>query len=231
MIPHNPLLVALGGRSAEDAVRLAGRLAPHVGGFVVGTELLMGPGPGVVGAIARIGPVAVDAKLHELPEIAARAALRLGEYGARWVTVHASGGAVMLAAAVEGMETGSGGNGGILATSVLTSLDAAALAETGLGNRPGKLVARLAKIAAGAGAEGVVCSPKELGDVVQVAPGLVRVAAGIRGEGAGIDDHRRVASAEEARRRGADLLIVGRPIIASPDPVEAAASLAGRLAR
>lgn len=230
MIPANPLVVMLAGRSAEEVVRLAGRLRPHVGGFAVGSDLLHGPGPGLVGAVARLGPVFADAKLHDVPSMVERAARRLAEYGARWVSAHASGGPEMLLAAVAGTQAGSGGGAGVLATTVLSSLDAAALAATGLGNRPGKLVARLAKIAAGAGVEGVVCSPKEVGDVVQVAPDLLRVAVGIRPDAGEYDEHRRVAPAAEARRRGAHLVVVGRPVTAAPDPEEAAAALAARLA-
>lgn len=118
---------------------------------------------------------------------------------------------------------------GILAVTVLTSLDAPSLATLGLGNRPGRLVARLAKAAAAAGVEGIVCSARELGDVAQVAPGLVRVTPGIRPDGSTGDDQRRVATPEEAVERGADYLVVGRPITAAADPEKAAADLAIRL--
>jgi orotidine-5'-phosphate decarboxylase len=226
----SPIIVALDVPSATDAVTLAQAVAPHVRGFKVGLALLHGPGPGVIGALARIGPVMVDAKLHDIPTQAAAAAFRLGEYGARWVTAHASGGLQMLEAAIEGLAEGSSGTAGILGETVLTSLDAAALASTGLGERPGKLVARFAKLSLAAGAEGVVCATKELGDVAQVAPDLVRVTSGIRPDGPLDDDQRRVATPEEAMQRGADLLVVGRPIIAAKNPVAAAEALASRVA-
>jgi len=226
----SPIIVALDVPSATEAVALAQAVAPYVGGFKVGLALLHGPGPGVIGALARIGPVMVDAKLHDIPTQAAAAAFRLGEYGARWVTAHASGGSEMLEAAVAGLADGSSGTAGILGETVLTSLDAAALASTGLGERPGKLVARFAKLSAAAGAEGVVCATKELGDVAQVAAGLVRVTSGIRPDGSLDDDQRRVATPEEALQRGADLLVVGRPIIAAQDPVAAAEALSSRVA-
>jgi orotidine-5'-phosphate decarboxylase len=224
----NPIIVALDVPSAEEAVRLAHRLAPHVRGFKVGLGLLHGPGPGVVGALAQLGEVFADAKLHDIPSQVERAARRLGEYGARWVTVHASGGVEMMQAARSGLESRSK-IGGILAVTVLTSLDAPSLAALGLGNRPGRLVSRLAKAAAAAGVEGIVCSARELGDVAQVAPGLVRVTPGIRPDGPTEDDQRRVATPEEALERGADLLVVGRPITGAADPEEAAATLAIRL--
>ena len=227
----SPVIVALDVPTAAEAVSLATRLAPHVGGFKVGLALLHGPGPGIVGALARIGPVLADAKLHDIPSQAAAAAARLGEYGARWVTAHAAGGREMLEAAAAGLAAGSAGSGGILGETVLTSLDAPALASLGLGDRPGKLVARLARTCAAAGLEGVVCGTKELGDVAQVAPDLLRVVPGIRPAGPlEGDDQRRTATPEEARRRGADYLVVGRPIVAAPDPVAAAEALAAAVA-
>lgn len=224
-----PLLVALDLPTAEEAVRLAARLAPVVGGFKVGLELLMGPGPAVVAAVRELGrPVFVDAKLHDIPNTVERAARALGRLGARWVTVHAAGGDAMVAAAVAGLSEGSGGAlAGVLAVTVLTSLDAAALTRVGFQGTPARQVTRLARVAAAAGAEGVVCSVRELGDVSQVAPDLLRVTPGIRPEGTrGKDDQVRIATPEEAIRRGADLLVVGRPITRHPDPVAAAEAIA-----
>ena len=86
------LVVALDVPSGEEALRPARALHPHVGGFKVGLELLMGEGPTVVSQVAALGaPVFVDAKLHDIPNTVAGAAARLGSIGARWVTVHASG--------------------------------------------------------------------------------------------------------------------------------------------
>ena len=224
-----PIIVALDTTTAEEAVRLARLVADHVAGFKVGLGLLHGPGPGVVGAVARIGPVFADAKLHDIPSQVERAARRLGEYGARWVSAHASGGAEMLLAAAAGLAAGArAGPAGVLAITVLTSLDEAASAAA-FGRSPGELVARLARLAAQAGAEGVVCSPRELGVVAEVAPGVTRVTPGIRPGGEASDDQRRVASPREALERGADYLVVGRPITAAPDPAAAARSLAGAL--
>lgn len=222
-----PILVALDVPSAEEAVRLAVRTEPHVAGFKVGLELLMGPGPAVVGAVAELGkPVFCDAKLHDIPATVERAAHQLGRMGARWVTVHASGGRTMLAAARDGLSSGSSGTGGVLAVTVLTSLDAAALAAIGVTGTPGRQVARLARLAAEEGVEGVVCSVRELGDVRQVAPDLRRFTPGIRPAGAGHDDQARVATPREAIDRGADYLVIGRPITRAEDPAAAAAEIA-----
>ncbi|MFO7547260.1 MAG: orotidine-5'-phosphate decarboxylase [Acidimicrobiia bacterium] len=227
-----PVLVALDVPSAEQAVRLAGRLAPWVAGFKVGLELLMGPGPMTIAAVAELGkPVFADAKVHDIPTTAGRAARQLGRLGARWVTVHAAGGAAMVTATVEGLAEGAGGRAaGILAVTVLTSLTAEDLERIGVGRTPGRQVGRLAKLAADTGAEGVVCSVRELGDVAQVAPSLVRVTPGIRMADSPSDDQVRTATPAEALARGATYLVVGRPITAAADPEQAAARLAAELA-
>lgn len=217
----NPLLVALDLPTAEEAVRLAERLADHVGGFKIGLELLLGPGPATLAAIRQLGkPVLADAKLHDIPNTVERAARQLGALGARWVTVHASGGEEMMRAAVAGLMDGSRGNeAGILAVGVLTSLGGSELAAVGIAGTPGKQVARLAKLAHTAGVEGIVCSVRELGDVAQVAPSLLKVTPGIRPAETDHADQVRVGTPAEAIRRGADLIVVGRPITRAKDPI------------
>jgi orotidine-5'-phosphate decarboxylase len=223
-----PIIVALDVPSAEEAVRLAKAVAGSVGGFKIGLELLMGPGPGLIGVLDQLGkPVFVDAKLHDIPHTVGRAARQLGKAGARWVTVHAAGGADMLAAAVEGLEAGARGRpAGILGITVLTSLTDAMLAHSGVPVTAGKLTSRLSRLAAEAGVEGVVCSVKELGVVNDVAPSLIKVTPGIRPEGEEAGDQQRVATPEEAIRRGADLLVIGRPITRADDPQAAAEAVA-----
>lgn len=229
---QNPILVALDVPTAEEAVRLATSLAPHVGGFKVGLELLMGPGPAVVAALARLDkPVFADAKLHDIPTTVFRAARRLGGLGARWVTVHATGGRRMLEAARAGLDEGSGGRAaGVLAVTVLTSLGDEDLTETGIPGSPGRQTARLARLAAAAGCEGVICSPNELGVIAQVAPDLLRVTPGIRPEGSSPDDQRRTSDPVEAIERGADFLVIGRAILRSSDPAAAARDILATLA-
>lgn len=228
-VSPNPILVALDFAQAEPAVRMAQRLAPLVGGFKIGLELMMGPGPAVVGAVRELGkPVFADAKLHDIPNTVAGAVRQLGRYGARWITVHGVGSTAMLTAAVETLGEVNP-EGGILAITVLTSLSPADLAKVGIDSTPGRQVARIARVAAETGVEGVVCSVKELGDVAQVAPGLVRVTPGIRPAGSASGDQVRFATPEEALSRGADYLVIGRPITGAPDPVEATESILSAL--
>ena len=112
---------------------------------------------------------------------------------------------------------------------VLTSLDDNMLRSMGLDRSAGQLVSSLARVADRAGCEGVVCSPKELQVVADVAPRLQRVTPGIRPT-AGEDDQARTATPEEALGRGADWIVVGRPITAEADPAAAAAALAELIA-
>jgi len=228
-VVKNPILVALDLPTAEAAVRLAKAVEPYVGGFKIGLGLLHGPGPATVSALADLGrPVFADAKLHDIPSQVERAARQLGRVGARWVTAHVGGGRAMLEAAVSGLRDAAPA-GGIIGVTVLTSLDDAALAAVGITASPGKLVSRMARVAASAGCEGIVCSPKEIGVVADVAPGLVKVIPGIRPAGSTDDDQRRVASPEDAMARGADYLVVGRPITRAEDPVASAAAIAAGL--
>ena len=220
-----PVAVALDVSSGEQAVRLARSLAPHVGAFKVGLELLSGPGPALVSALAELGkPVFCDAKLHDIPNTVERAAANLARAGARWITAHAAGGPGMIDRAVRGAAAGGTGTG-ILCITVLTSLSSADLAAVGHGESIGREVARTARLAAAGGAEGVVCGVRELGDVAQVAPGLMKVTPGIRPAGAASDDQARVATPADALARGADMLVIGRPITAAADPVAAAEAI------
>lgn len=227
MAVSNPIIVALDLPTAEEAVELAKKVSDQVGAFKIGLGLLHGPGPGTIDALVRLGkPVFADAKLHDIPSQIEAAAYRLGTHGARWVTAHVSGGLPMLEAAVRGLERGSGAaEAGVLGVSVLTSLDKLDLERLGIQRTPGQLVGKMAKLADLAGCEGLVCSPQELNVVGQAAPGIVRVTPGIRPVSRD-DDQTRVATPEEAMARGADWLVIGRPITAADDPAAAAEAIA-----
>lgn len=227
MVAENRIIVALDLASAEEAVRLAKRLAPHVGAYKVGLGLLHAAGPGIVTALVDLGkPVFADAKLHDIPSQVHAAAKRLGRLGVRWVTAHVSGGEDMLCAAVAGLGETSSGQAGILGVTVLTSLGADDLVAIGVSATPGKLVSKMSRVAAGSGAEGVICSPQELAVVAAVAPDLLKVTPGVRPAGSAIGDQERVMTPTDAIDRGADWLVIGRPITAAADPEAAAAELA-----
>jgi orotidine-5'-phosphate decarboxylase len=224
------LLVALDVPSGEEAIRLADVLRPHVGGFKVGLELLMGEGPKIVPRVAAGStPVFVDAKLHDIPNTVGGAASRLGALGARWVTVHAAGGGEMMRVAVKALSESSGGMAGVLAVTVLTSLDPPALADTGVGRALVEQVEAMARLGARAGVEGVVCAVSEASAVKALGLPLIVATPGIRSAGADNADQRRVATPGDAVRAGADLLVIGRPITAAPDPVVAALAVVGEI--
>lgn len=226
-----PILVALDVATADEAVALARNVESHVAGFKVGLELMMGSGPGIIDTLADLGkPVFADAKLHDIPNTVRNAARRLGEHGARWVTVHASGGETMMAAAVEGLEEGSGDrDAGVLAVTVLTSLTDADLHRCGIDASTEDQASRLAALADAAGTEGVVCSPHEIEMIRDRAPRLVTVVPGIRPAGSDPDDQARIATPEEAIGRGATYLVIGRAITAASDPGIAARQIAASI--
>lgn len=219
------IIVALDVPTSVAAMSLATQLRHHVAGFKVGLGLLHGPGPQLIEDLNTLGrPVFADAKLHDIPSQVEAAARHLGEHGARWVSIHASGGPDMMTAAVGGLSEANP-DAGVLAVTVLTSLDPGSLVSVGVESSPQHLAARMSKAAAMAGCEGIICSPHELEAVGTAAQGLLRVTPGIRIAPTD-DDQARTATPGEAIAAGADLLVVGRPITAAPDPAAAAESFA-----
>ncbi len=228
----SPILVALDVPEAEQALELAESLAPHVGGFKVGLELLMGAGPNVIESVGRFGlPVFADVKLHDIPNTVHGAARRLGALGARWITVHGSGGREMIAAAVSGLGEEATGEAGVLVVTVLTSLDDSGLDDVGFSREVADQVELLTRLARDSGAEGVVCAVDEIARVKTAAAGLSVVAPGIRPAGSTTDDQRRVATVSEALSAGADWVVVGRPITSATDVVAAAIAMSAEAAK
>jgi len=224
----NPVLVALDVPELDEAVALARTLSPHVGGYKVGLELLMGHGPPAVAQVAALGlPVFVDAKLHDIPNTVEAAARRLAASGARWVTVHASGGSEMMEAAAVGLHSGTPqAKAGVLAVTVLTSIDEDDLAQSGISGPLEAQVRRLAGLAAASGAEGVICSPHEVRSVKAASDKLLAVTPGIRRLGDEAGDQKRVASPVDALEMGSDYLVVGRSITRAHSPPRAAMEIA-----
>lgn len=213
----------------DQAVEVARRLEGEVHAFKVGLELFGGHGPEAVRRVGTFGPVFLDLKLHDIPTTVRRSARRLARLGVTIVTVHALGGARMVAAAVEGMaeasRTSSRPDPQVLAVTLLTSLTSEDLATVALPEAEEE-VPRLATLAVGAGADGVVCAPRDL-SLVREAVGAEPVVAtpGIRPAGADRDDHAHPATPADALAAGADLLVVGRPITRAADPLTAARSI------
>jgi orotidine-5'-phosphate decarboxylase len=225
--PRDRICAALDFPTWAAAEPFARAVAPEVGLLKVGLELFAAEGPTAVRAAAALGrPVFLDLKLHDIPNTVEGAARSAAACGASLLTVHASGGAAMVRAAVRGAGPGVR----VLAVTVLTSLDDAALASVGLAGPAEAAVVRLARLAVAAGAGGLVCSPHEVAAVrAAVGPGPLLVVPGVRPPGASRDDQARVATPAEAVRAGADVVVVGRPLREGPDPAAAARAIADAL--
>jgi orotidine-5'-phosphate decarboxylase len=215
----NPLIVALDVPTLDEAEDLARALSGEVGHLKVGLELFGAHGPEAVRRIAAHAPVFLDLKLHDIPTTVGRAARVLGGLGVQMLTVHATGAGPMVAAAVEGLAAGGSPDALVLAVTVLTSMsddDLASVAQPGAQEQ----VPRLARVATAAGAQGLVCAPRDLTAVrAAVGPDTVLVTPGVRPAGGGTDDHARAATPAEATAAGADHLVVGRPVTRATDPV------------
>ncbi len=218
------LIVALDGDDLIAAEGLARSLTGAVDAYKVGLTLFAAHGPEALFEIGQHGRVFCDLKLHDIPTQVRGAATSLASKGVWLTTVHASGGRAMIAAAVEGARAGAGGSGTLVAAvTVLTSLDAEALAAVGQPAEPAGQVLRLACLAVAAGAQALVCSPREVASVrAEVGPDIVLVCPGIRPAGGDAGDQSRVATPAAAVAAGADFLVVGRPITAAGDPRAAA---------
>ena len=217
------------------ALVLGGKLAAEVGTLKLGLSLFCAEGPGFVCALQQCGArIFLDLKLHDIPATVEKAAAAVGGLGVQLLTIHASGGPAMVAAAVKGAERGARALGvappQILAVTVLTSLDAAELGQIGLSGTPLEAVVRLARLAIEAGAGGVVCSPQEAAAVRNaIGKGPLIVTPGIRPVGAALDDQSRVETPAAAIAAGADVLVIGRPIVQAADPVLAARAIAAEI--
>jgi orotidine-5'-phosphate decarboxylase len=214
--------------AAEDLVR---RLDGVPGWLKVGAELFTAVGPAALAAAGSVARVFLDAKLHDIPNTVAGAVAAATRHGVGMLTLHAAGGVAMLRAAREAAEETAQAIGVsrplLVGVTVLTSLSPADLKELGFqADSVDEQVARLVDLALAAGLDGVVASPREAAAIRQRAgPGLRIVTPGVRPTHAAGDDQRRTASASDAIQAGADLVVVGRPIVRAPDPAGAAREL------
>ena len=218
-----PIAVALDTADLATATRWTAAVAPYVTTVKVGLELFTHEGPAAVEKVRAAGDVDVflDLKLHDIPNTVAGAARSVAHLAPRYLTVHASGGPAMIAAAAHALPDTL-----VAGVTLLTSLSAEELALLGIDGSPQDVVRRWARIAVDAGARALVCSPQEVAFVRDaVGPDVVLITPGVRPAGADLNDQARVATPEQALADGADLLVVGRPITGATDPAAAAAEL------
>jgi orotidine-5'-phosphate decarboxylase len=232
------LIVALDVDDPDHANQLVTTLQGEVGMFKVGSMLFAAAGPQFVRTIRDRGnKVFLDLKLHDIPFQTSGAAKVLGKLGVSLLTLHASGGAEMIKRSMEAVAEGALKAGverpSVLAVSVLTSLDASAMAEIGMMGTPSQAVERLVKLAEVAGVDGVVCSPQEASAVRSFARnGLLIVTPGVRPQSdtqTANDDQKRVATPADAISAGADYMVVGRPITAALNAAEVARQIVSQI--
>jgi orotidine-5'-phosphate decarboxylase len=225
------LIVALDFPDASAALACADKLAGSVSWFKVGLELYLAAGDSVVSELKRRGHhVFLDLKLHDIPNTAASAVRSLARLEPDLLTVHAAGGRAMLTALAEAARS-LPHPPRLLAVTVLTSMDAAALAETGVSASPVEQVLRLARLAAECGLDGMVCSPAEAAALHSALPKALLVTQGIRPAGADAGDQKRIATPQFALAAGASKLVIGRPITAAADPKAAAQAILSDMAK
>lgn len=223
-------IIALDVGTLREAQSLVHTLGSDAGFYKVGLQLYTAEGPRVVEWLHGEGKsVFLDLKLHDIPNTVQQAARSAARLGVKLLTVHGVGGAAMVRAAVEG----AGPETGILAVTVLTSMDLSML-RGALGyavTSVAEEVARLAGVAADAWAHGVVCSGHECAAVVAADPALNVLVPGIRAAGGASHDQSRVVTPEQARAAGARYVVIGRAVTAAEDPPAALRELRSNLER
>ena len=214
------LIIALDVGTRAEGISLALTLAPFAGWMKIGLQLFTAEGPDLVRAIRETGAsVFLDLKLHDIPNTVARAVQSVAKLDVQMLTLHLSGGAEMVRAAVAAAPE----NLLLLGVTVLTSANSETLREIGMVADVSRQVVRLAEIGADCGVGGLVASAHEIGALRKaVGENLKLVIPGIRPRGSEEKDQKRVMTPAEAIAAGADFLAIGRPITAAPDPIIAA---------
>ena len=224
-------IVALDVPDEERALALVRRLGASCDFYKIGGELFTARGPSVVDAVRREGKrVFLDLKFHDIPNTVRAASRSAASCGASLITVHSIGGRAMIASAVEG----AGENCGVLAVTVLTSLDGDGLAAA-LGRPVASVsdeVIRLARVAVDGGARGVVCSGLEAARIsAEFGSRLETLVPGVRLAGDSAGDQSRVVTPGDASRAGATYVVLGRTVTGASEPAEAMRRVVHELAQ
>ena len=219
----NPVFVAIDTPDLARVQALAAAVAPHVGGLKLGLEFFAAHGAAGVAQLAATGlPIFLDLKLHDIPNTVGKAVSALAPLAPALLTVHAAGGRAMLAAA----RAAAPATTRVVAVTMLTSLDAGDLSDTGVVGTPGDHVLRLAALARAAGVDGIVCSGEEVASARATWPDSTLVVPGLRPADAALGDQKRAVTPAAALAAGASVLVIGRPITEAADPAAAARAIA-----
>jgi len=212
------IIVAVDVPNADAAARVMDELGDAVRWVKIGLQLFTAEGPSIVNAARERGyDVFLDLKFHDIPNTAREGVRSAVALGVGMTTIHLCGGGPMVSAAVE-----AAGSTLVLGVTVLTSMDAAILAGTGVLNNPADQVLHLARLGTDNGLRGVVASPHEISRLRKAfGRDLTIVTPGVRPAGADAGDQKRIMPPAEAISLGADYLVIGRPIFAAPSPRDA----------
>jgi orotidine-5'-phosphate decarboxylase len=225
------LIIALDVPTADEARELVAQLRGVAGMFKIGSQLFTAAGPSLAREIAAQGErVFLDLKFHDIPNTVAAAGVEAARLGVAMFNVHAAGGGEMMRRVSKAVKETAEREGlakpVVLGVTVLTSSDAATLAEIGLSVEPKTQVERLARLANESGLDGVVASPQEITLARETTrEDFVIVTPGVRPYGAARDDQKRVMTPAEAVRAGANYIVIGRPVIKASDPLAAAQAI------
>jgi orotidine-5'-phosphate decarboxylase len=224
------LILVLDAPSPREVAPTLKQLQGTVRYVKVGLEMFTSVGPDCVREIAGLGfKVFLDLKLHDIPNTVAKAVESVSQLPIHMLTLHTCGGREMMQWAVKAQQR-SAPHLLLLGVTVLTSMSAAGLAETGVNDSPEQQVVRLGRLAVDSGLRGLVCSPLEIAPLRAALPADVAlVTPGIRPRDAKADDQTRVMTPGEAARAGANFIVVGRPIFKAPDPVAVARAILSEL--
>ena len=223
---NHALIVALDVPSAREAAAAVARIGDAVSFYKVGLELFLADGPETLRLLRGEGKrVFLDLKLHDIPRTVERAVGSCLRWEPELLTIHAQGSVAMVEAAARAVRE-AGASTKILAVTVLTSLDRSDLDLLGVARPVEEQVLALGRMAVGAGADGLVCSPREAGALrAALGPDAILVTPGVRPAGGELGDQKRVATPADAIRAGATHLVVGRPVLGAPDPRAAALAI------
>lgn len=217
------IIVALDYDNQQDAMFMAQCLDPQRCRLKVGKELFTIAGPELIKSLHQLGfEVFLDLKFHDIPNTVAKAVLAAAKLGVWMVNVHASGGSEMMETTIAAMQTAGGKQPLLIAVTVLTSMDAHGLRETGINQTPAERVLELAKLTQNSGLAGVVCSAQEAQLLKQeLGSEFILVTPGIRPAFASVGDQKRIMTPAQAIAAGSDYLVIGRPITQAEDPMQA----------
>ncbi|OOE90730.1 orotidine-5'-phosphate decarboxylase [Salinivibrio sharmensis] len=225
---HDPkVIVALDYADMNQALAFVDKIEPGSCRLKVGKEMFTLFGPALVKQLHAGGhEVFLDLKFHDIPNTCARAVAAAAELGVWMVNVHASGGERMMVAAREALAPYGGNRPWLIGVTVLTSMTANDLADSGLHTSPQAQVQRLAGLTKRAGLDGVVCSAHEASLLkAECGGGFKLITPGIRPAGSDQGDQRRVMTPKEAVQAGSDYLVIGRPVTQAADPAAVLAAI------